>query len=89
MRDTKNMLVDGMALPAVYGASVPKSNISDMRTMGWELAIGWNDQVMACGKPLEYSISFGIGDYKTKVTRFNNPDKILDTNLSDGTNIYY
>ncbi len=89
VRDTKNMLVDGMALPAVYGASVPKSNISDMRTMGWELAIGWNDQVMACGKPLEYSISFGIGDYKTKVTRFNNPDKILDTDLSDGTNIYY
>lgn len=89
IRDTKNMLVDGMPLPALYGAGVPKSNISDMRTMGWELAIGWNDQVKVCGKPFEYSVSFGIGDYTSKVTRFNNPNKILDTDLSDDTEIFY
>lgn len=89
IRDTKNMLVTGMPLPATYGASVPKSNSSDMRTMGWELAISWNDHFMACGKPFEYSVSFGIGDYTTKVTRFNNPTKILDTNPNDNTNYYY
>jgi len=89
IRDTKNMLVDGMALPAVYGASVPKSNISDMRTMGWEFSIGWNDSKRVCGKPFEYNISFGIGDYKTKVMRYNNPNKIIDTNINDGSNIYY
>ena len=89
IRDTKNMLVAGMPLPATYGASVPKSNSSDMRTMGWELAIGWNDQVKVCGKPFEYSLSFGIGDYKTTVTRYNNPNKILDTNPNDGSNTYY
>jgi len=89
IRDTKNMLVTGMALPNVYGASVPKSNSSDMRTMGWELSIGWNDRVQLCGKPFEYNVSFGIGDYTTKVTRYNNPTKIIDTNVNDGENTYY
>jgi len=89
IRDTKNMLVTGMPLPATYGASVPKSNSSDMRTMGWELAIGWNDQVKLCGKPFEYNVSFGIGDYKTKVTRYYNPTKIIDTNPNDNSYYYY
>jgi len=89
IRDTKNMLVTGMPLPATYGASVPKSNSSDMRTMGWELSIAWNDTKRVCGKPFEYSVSFGIGDYKTKVTRYNNPNKIIDTNPNDGSNTYY
>jgi len=89
IRDTKNMLVTGMALPNVYGAGVPKSNSSDMRTMGWELSIGWNDHVKLCGKPFEYSVSFGIGDYKTTVTRYDNPNKIIDTNVNDGSNTYY
>jgi len=89
IRDTKNMLVTGMPLPATYGASVPKSNSSDMRTMGWELSIAWNDTKRLCGKPFEYSVSFGIGDYKTKVTRYNNPTNIIDTNPNDNTNYYY
>jgi len=89
IRDTKNMLVDGMQLPASYGASAPKSNISDMRTMGWELSIGWADNVKACGKTLSYNISFGIGDYTSKVTRYNNPSRIIDTDMTDGDNIYY
>jgi len=89
IRDTKNMLVTGMALPNVYGASVPKSNSSDMRTIGWELSIGWNDTKRLCGKPFEYSISFGIGDYTAKVTRYDNPNKIIDTNVNDGSNTYY
>jgi len=88
IRDTKNMLVTGVPLPATYGASVPKSNSSDMRTMGWELSIGWNDRVILCGKPFEYSASFGIGDYKTTVTRYNNPDNLIDTNPNDSKYYY-
>lgn len=89
IRDTKNMLVDGMRLPATYGASSPKSNISDMRTTGWELSIGWADHVKACGKTLSYNVSFGIGDYTSKVTRYNNPSRVLDTDVTDGSDIYY
>lgn len=57
MRDTKNMLCDGMQLPSVYGAQVPRQNIADMRTRGWELSVAWQDRLAVAGKPLNYSIS--------------------------------
>lgn len=77
MRDTKNMLCDGMQLPSVYGAQVPRQNIADMRTRGWELSVAWQDRLAVAGKPLNYSISAGVSDYTTKVTRYNNPSKLL------------
>lgn len=77
IRDTKNMLCDGMQLPSVYGAEVPRQNIADMRTRGWELSIGWQDQITLVGKPFSYSVSAGISDYITKITRYNNPSKLL------------
>ena len=77
MRDTKNMLCDGMQLPSVYGAQVPRQNIADMRTRGWELSVAWQDRLAVAGKLLNYSISAGVSDYTTKVTRYNNPSKLL------------
>lgn len=44
-RNTKDMLVAGATLPATLGASVPKSNSADMKTIGWELSLGWNDRL--------------------------------------------
>jgi len=77
IRDTKNMLCSGMKLPAVYGAEVPRQNIADMRTFGWELSLAWHDSFRAGKHPFEYSVSLGISDYVTNVTRYNNPSNIL------------
>lgn len=77
VRYTKDMLTNGASLPAVYGASVPKMNAADMRTRGWELSANWNDRLTLWGKPLEYSIGGGIGDYKSVITKFDNPTKLL------------
>ena len=41
IRDTKDMLTAGYALPEAYGASSPKMNTADMRTKGYELSLGW------------------------------------------------
>lgn len=41
IRDTKDMLTAGIALPAVYGASSPKMNAADLRTKGYELQLVW------------------------------------------------
>lgn len=82
-RATMNMLTPGVTLPAYYGATSPKENSSDLLTKGWELSIGWRDQFEVAGKPLQYSIGAGVGDNKTKVTRYNNPTKIL-SNFYEG-----
>ena len=72
MRDTKGMMVNGASLPAVYGASVPKENAADMRTKGWEIGLSWHDNFNLLGKKFAYTVRANIGDYKTKVTRFDN-----------------
>lgn len=79
IRNTTGMLNTGVALPAVYGAADPKENSADMRTYGWELSLSWRDQRNVAGKPFRYEISAGLGDYKTIVTKYNNPTKILTT----------
>ena len=77
IRDTKGMLTKGVTLPGVYGASSPKMNAADMRTKGYELSLAWKDQFMVAGKPFAYSASVVFSDYITKITRFDNPQKLL------------
>ena len=76
-RYTRDMLTNGASLPAVYGAAVPKMNAADMRTRGWELSVSWNDKVALFGRPLSYTVGAGIGDYRSKITKFDNPTKRL------------
>jgi TonB-linked SusC/RagA family outer membrane protein len=85
-RDTKDMLTNGLSLPSVYGASVPKSNCANMRTKGWEIAINWTDNVIFLEKNLKYSFGAGIGDYKSKITKFDNPNKLL-SDYYEGMNL--
>jgi TonB-linked SusC/RagA family outer membrane protein len=75
IRDTKDMLTDGIALPSVYGADSPQMNTADMRTKGYELTVGWRDQFKLAGHPFEYSIGFNISDYKSVITKYDNPEK--------------
>ncbi|MCW4125657.1 TonB-dependent receptor [Segatella copri] len=77
IRDTKNMLTHSITLPSVFGAVTPKKNCADLRTNGWELYIGWQDKFNLAGKPFHYNVSATIGDYKSKITKFNNPDKLI------------
>jgi TonB-linked SusC/RagA family outer membrane protein len=75
IRDTKDMLTDGIELPAVYGATVPKMNTADLRTKGYELSATWRDQLVLANKPLEYSLGFNVSDYKSHITKYDNADK--------------
>jgi len=84
IRDTKDMLTAGIALPAVYGASSPKTNSADLRTTGYELQIGWRDQFNLGGHPFEYNISASLSDYTSVITKFNNPEKAFAKNYWEG-----
>lgn len=75
VRNTLNMLTDGLALPAVYGANPPKMNNADLRTMGYELSVSWKDMIKLGNHPFEYSASVIFSDYKSKITRYDNPDR--------------
>ena len=77
IRDTKGMLTKGIALPGVYGATPPKMNAADMRTKGYELSLSWRDQFKLAGRPFSYSASVVFSDYITKITKFDNPEKVL------------
>lgn len=79
MRNTEGMLNTGTALPSVYGATDPKQNSANMSTKGWELSLAWRDQHKLLGSILRYEISGGVGNYKTVITKYNNPEKLLTT----------
>lgn len=78
IRDTKDMLTAGMALPATYGYSTaPKENVADLRTSGYEFSIGWKNSVQVAGHPLHYNASVSLSDFVSYITRFDNPDKLF------------
>ena len=84
IRDTKNMLTAGIALPSVYGASSPKMNSADLRTKGYELSLGWADQFTLAGKPFSYNVSVSFNDYVSNITRFDNPERSFAKNYYEG-----
>ncbi|MCM1176939.1 MAG: TonB-dependent receptor [Clostridium sp.] len=78
IRDTKDMLTNGAALPSVYGASSPLVNNADLRTRGYELSLGWRDSFKLAGHDFGYSVRATLSDYDSYITRYaNNPDKKL------------
>ena len=81
-KDTKDMIVTGPELPAVFGNSAPKGNYADMRTNGWEASISWRDSFQLGGKPFSYNIKAMVWDSTTKVTKYTATTNTLPTNYS-------
>jgi len=77
IRDTKNMLTTAMTLTNVYGTSAPKENAADLRTRGYEISVSWHDAIKLGNKPFVYNITATLGDNISKITRYNNPTKLL------------
>lgn len=84
VRDTKDMLTDGIELPSVYGATVPQMNTADLRTKGYEMSLTWRDKLTVGRKPLEYSIGFNISDYQSHITKYDNHDKTFAKSYYEG-----
>lgn len=76
-RDIIGLITRGESLPAVLGANSPDSNNADIRNRGFELSLGWRDQVMVNSKPLSYRVFATLSDYKGKVLKYSNPSGIL------------
>lgn len=74
-RRTLDMVGPAPQLPNTLGIAVPKTNNADLLTEGWELDIQWRDRIGDFG----YGIRATLSDYRTKVTRFPNLTRQLDT----------
>ena len=87
IRDTKNMLTDGDALPAVFGADPPKANSADLRTKGYELSLSWRDQFNLAGHPFGYNVRATMSDFRSHITKFDNPTRTFGKSYYEGMRI--
>jgi TonB-linked SusC/RagA family outer membrane protein len=78
-RYTEGMLTGSKALPGQYGAGAPTANAADLKTKGWELTLGYRDQVNVGGSPLSYGARFMLWDSRAWITKFDNPTGILSS----------
>jgi TonB-linked SusC/RagA family outer membrane protein len=75
-RYTEDMLTQAKPMPGVYGVGAPRTNAADLKTKGWDLSVGYRDQVSAGGSPLNYSLRFLLADSRTWITRYES-DRLL------------
>ena len=73
-RNTTDMLIPGATLPATLGADVPRSNSADMKTVGWELSLTWNDRLE---NGLSYWFKGVLSDYLSTITKYSGNDAKL------------
>lgn len=84
VRNTENMLVDGVTLPSVYGDDEPEMNAADLRTKGYELSLQWRDAFSLAGHRFSYNVGFNLSEYRSEVTKFDNPDKLFSKKYYEG-----
>jgi len=75
-RDNRDMLGPAAKYPATLGTTAPNENNLSMRTSGWELQIGWQDNV----GDFIYSAKLNLSDDRAKVLEYPNAEMLFDTN---------
>lgn len=59
-KETKDMLL-AAEIPTFTGFEAPDQNVGTMHTKGWEISLGWKDNI----GDFNYSISANVSDYKS------------------------
>jgi len=62
-------------LPGVLGINAPQTNSTALETKGFELTLAWNDHI----GDFKYGVRGVLSDYKGRVTKYPNPNKLLNT----------
>lgn len=79
VRNTIGMLEKSAELPAVLGTSAPQQNSADLSTRGWELTVGYRNNINVGNSPMNFGVKVFVSDDKTKITRFKNDQLLLKT----------
>lgn len=62
IKNNKDMLVN-IEMPSVIGIDVPTGNYGELEVKGWEVSVGWRDQI----KDFSYGVTFNLSDQKDKL----------------------
>ncbi|WP_087880590.1 TonB-dependent receptor [Parabacteroides timonensis] len=81
-KDTRAILIE-MPVPMEYGLGKPKMNIGKVSNRGWELEVGWTDQI----KDFRYSIRANVSDNKNEVKDIGGSNAWISDNTY--TNVGY
>lgn len=69
IKDNKGMLSQ-VNYPSVLGGKAPKTNSGHLNVKGWEVNVGWRDQI----KDFSYFVNFNISDTKTMLKNLEGAD---------------
>lgn len=61
-KENKNMLIP-KTYPSMLGADAPSTNSGHLSIRGWEVSVGWRDQI----NDFSYSVRFNLSDARNKV----------------------
>jgi len=89
IRYTNDMVGPAVDLPAIYGvplSQIPKTNNTDLKTQGFELAITWRDHL---SNGINYSAHFTLSDYTTTILKYPNPGNVIGYQNDGMGSIYY
>lgn len=67
IKDTRDILLE-VPVPLEYGFGKPKMNVGHVRNKGWEVSLGWHDQING----FSYSISGNLSDNRNEVIDLGN-----------------
>ena len=79
-RGAKDFVGPAERFPALLGTGAPNINNAEIETKGFEITLGWRDQI----GEIAYGALFVLSDYTGKVLKYNNPTKILSDVWYDG-----
>lgn len=87
IRNTSDMFVNGLTLPAVYGTNPPRQNAGEMQTNGYELSLNWRDKLNVFNKALSYEVYATLGDATSKITKYQGNDSKILTDYYEGMTV--
>jgi TonB-linked SusC/RagA family outer membrane protein len=78
IRYTIDGMGNGPTLPAVLGTGVPRVNNIDNKTTGFEVTVGWRDQI----KDFKYGLRVNLSDSRTKVLAYPNETESINNYIA-------
>lgn len=72
-RSATDYLGPARNLPAILGTNPPQENVSAMETKGFDLTMGWKDNI----GELSYTLRATLSNYKGVITKYPNDQKLL------------
>jgi TonB-linked SusC/RagA family outer membrane protein len=76
-RETSNMYLPGQPLPAVFGASAPRTNYAALKNRGFEIELKYNNSFNIWGSTMALNVSANVSNFRGYITKYRNPNGLL------------